>query len=40
MFGEVVAGMDIVEAINKLANKERDTFPLGRAVIVNSGQLS
>jgi len=40
VFGEVVAGMEVIDAINKLANKERDTFPLGRAVIVNSGQLS
>eukprot|EP00959_Pyramimonas_sp_CCMP1952_P089058 1863584-Pyramimonas_sp.AAC.1 len=40
VFGEVVSGWEVIDAINKLANKERDTFPLGRAVIVDSGQLS
>lgn len=39
IFGEVVSGMDIVDKINKLANPQKDTQPLGKAVIVDSGQL-
>ena len=39
IFGEVVEGLDVAVAINKLANKMQDSKPLGKAVIVNSGQL-
>ena len=36
IFGEVVGGMDVVEAVNKLAVKGRDT-PKGEAKVVKAG---
>ena len=36
VFGQVVGGMDVVEAVNKLAVKGRDT-PKGEAKVVKAG---
>jgi hypothetical protein len=33
------AGLEVGYTINKLANKNRDTAPLGKAVIVACGEL-
>lgn len=40
VFGEVVAGMDVVTKINQLANKGSDRSPRGNAVIADCGQLN
>ncbi|KAK3271358.1 hypothetical protein CYMTET_20283 [Cymbomonas tetramitiformis] len=40
VFGEVVAGMDVVTKINQLANKGSDRSPRGVAVIADCGQLN
>jgi cyclophilin family peptidyl-prolyl cis-trans isomerase len=39
VFGEVVSGMSVARAINKLANPAKDTEPLGKAVIADCGEL-